>query len=181
MEKLHAEFNQTVSDEENRNIYGLYGKIGQSYKEEDYGTLLYTAAQLMILLKEKTDHIFEDLIALANQENYDIQHPGFAPSLLSRLVENESIVNWTFVENCLYTAINDHLRSSYSKSSVGQGLVHNYMIEDDLIWQLRRTEPIRTSPRLQNVMQYIEDIKWIEKSEDNYNITERGLKILNDD
>lgn len=55
------------------------------------------------------------------------------------------------------------------------------MIEDDLIWQLRRTEPIRTSPRLQNVMQYIEDIKLIEKSEDNYNITERGLKILNDD
>lgn len=181
MEKLHDEFNHKVSNEHNRNIYVLYEKIGHSYKNEDYGALLYTAAQLLILLKEKTEPIFEELIAIANQENYDIQHPGFAPSLLSRLVDNTSIVNWTFVENCLYTAINDHLRSSYSKSSIGQGLVHNYMIEDDLIWQLRRTEPIRTSPRLQNVMQYIEDIKLIEKSEDNYNITERGLKILNDD
>lgn len=181
MEKLHDEFNHKVSNEHNRNIYVLYEKIGHSYKNEDYGALLYTAAQLLILLKEKTEPIFEELIAIANQENYDIQHPGFAPSLLSRLVNNASIVNWAFVEDCLYTAINEHLRSSYSKSTIGQGLVHNYMVEDDLIWQLRRPEPIRTSPRLQNVMLYIEDIKWIEKLEDNYKITERGFKILNDD
>ena len=85
---------------------------------------------------------------------------------------------WDFSENCIYNAINDHLKSSYSKSSIGQGVVHNYMVEDGLIWQLRRPDPIRTSPRLQNVLQYIEDMKWIERIGDYYHITERGLKIL---
>ena len=70
------------------------------------------------------------------------------------------------------------MKSSYSKSSIGQGIVHNYMVEDGLIWQLRRPDPIRTSPRLQNVLQYIEDMKWIEQSGDCYKITKRGLKII---
>ena len=86
--------------------------------------------------------------------------------------------DWDFAEYCIYYAINDHLRSSYSKSTIGQGLVHNYMVEDELIWKLRNPDPIRTSPRLQNALQYIEDIKWIKVNGDHYSITARGLKIL---
>ena len=108
-------------------------------------------------------------------------HPGFAPTLLIRLVDKTENADWDFVENILYTAINDHLRSSYGKSTIGQGLVHNYMVDDGLIWKLRELRPGRTSPRLQNVLQYIEDMKWIKRSDEYYTIDTRGLSILNDD
>jgi hypothetical protein len=91
------------------------------------------------------------------------------------------ICDWNFAESCIYNAINDHLRSSYSKSTIGQGLVHNYMVEDELIWRMRRPNPIRTSPRLDNVLQYIRDMKWIETDGEHYSVTGRGLKILNND
>ena len=136
---------------------------------------------MIISLYKALDKHIEFLLDFGKQENYDVQHPGFAPSLLLRLVDETSCVNWEFVENSIYYAINDHLRSSYSKSTIGQGLVHNYMVEDELIWRLRRPEPTRTSPRLQNVLQYIEDMKWIELTGDYYTITERGLKVLNND
>ena len=140
---------------------------------------MYEASRMIIALYKSIEDHIEFLLEFGQHENYDVQHPGYAPSLLIRLVDETSSVNWSFVENCIYFAINDHLRSSYSKSTIGQGLVHNYMVEDELIWRLRRTEPVRTSPRLQNVLQYIEDMKWIELSGDYYTITERGLKVLN--
>ena len=159
-------------------IYELYEELQVCYKEKTYGTLLCIASQMLIALYKQVDEYINILFEYANSI-YDIHHPGFAPSLLLRLVGDVNRkCEWEFVEDCIYSAINEHLRSSYSKSSIGQGIVHNYMVDDGLIWQLRRPDPIRTSPRLQKVLQYIEDIKWIEKNGDCYGITDRGTQIL---
>lgn len=173
---LQKDFDSYKSKEETDDIYAIYNNVKQSYIEQNYGELLFEAAHMLIALYKAIESNIEFLINFGQSENY--RHPGFAPTLLTRLVDKSASVNWEFVENCLYNAINDHLKSSYSKSTIGQGLVHNYMVEDELIWRLRRTEPIRTSPRLQNVLQYIEDMKWIELTGDYYTITERGLNVL---
>ena len=178
---LRKEFESYKPTESTENIYALYNNVKRCYKDRGYGALVYEASRMIITLFKALENHIEFLLEFGKNENYDIGHPGFAPSLLIRLVDENSSVTWNFVENCIYFAINDHLRSSYSKSTIGQGLVHNYMVEDGLIWRLRRPEPIRTSPRLQNVLQYIEDMKWIELSGDYYTITERGLKVLNND
>lgn len=162
-------------------IYSLYYHILRCYKEKSYGELLYVATHLLIVLYKTIEPHLETLIKFAQHESYDIMHPGFAPTLLIRLVDKTENADWDFVENILYTAINDHLRSSYGKSTIGQGLVHNYMVDDGLIWKLRELRPGRTSPRLQNVLQYIEDMKWIKRSDEYYTIDTRGLSILNDD
>lgn len=181
LDKLRVDFESYELTEPTDDIYTLYDNIKQCYKDRNYGALVYEASRMIISLYKALDKHIEFLLDFGKQENYDVQHPGFAPSLLLRLVDETSCVNWEFVENSIYYAINDHLRSSYSKSTIGQGLVHNYMVEDELIWRLRRPEPTRTSPRLQNVLQYIEDMKWIELTGDYYTITERGLKVLNND
>ena len=179
LENLRIEFESYEPAESTEEIYALYDNVKQCYKDRNYGALVYEASRMIIALYKSIEDHIEFLLEFGQHENYDVQHPGYAPSLLIRLVDETSSVNWSFVENCIYFAINDHLRSSYSKSTIGQGLVHNYMVEDELIWRLRRPEPVRTSPRLQNVLQYIEDMKWIELSGDYYTITERGLKVLN--
>ena len=179
LENLRIEFESYEPSESTEEIYALYDIVKQCYKDRNYGALVYEASRMIIALYKSIEDHIEFLLEFGQHENYDVQHPGYAPSLLIRLVDETSSVNWSFVENCIYFAINDHLRSSYSKSTIGQGLVHNYMVEDELIWRLRRPEPVRTSPRLQNVLQYIEDMKWIELSGDYYTITERGLKVLN--
>jgi hypothetical protein len=159
-------------------IYELYEELQSCYKEKAYGAVLYVASRLLLALYKATNKHLNKLLEYAN-DIYDVHHPGFGPSLLIRLVGDENKkCEWSFAEDCIYSAINEHLRSSYSKSSIGQGIVHNYMVDDGLIWQLRRPDPIRTSPRLQNVMQYIEDIKWIERNGECYAITERGTQIL---
>ncbi|MBR1387900.1 MAG: hypothetical protein IJ553_05815 [Alloprevotella sp.] len=159
-------------------IYELYEELQSCYKEKAYGAVIYVASRLLVALYNATNKHLNKLLEYAN-DIYDVHHPGFGPSLLIRLVGDENKkIDWSFAEDCIYSAINEHLRSSYSKSSIGQGIVHNYMVDDGLIWQLRRPDPIRTSPRLQNVLQYIEDIKWIERNGEYYAITERGTQIL---
>ena len=174
--KYEVYFNENDNTED---IYELYDNLKSCYKNKNYGALICEASRLFFTLNKAVKSYIPQLLAYAKEAGYDINHPGFAPSFLLRhMCDNCVECGWDFSENCIYNAINDHLKSSYSKSSIGQGVVHNYMVEDGLIWQLRRPDPIRTSPRLQNVLQYIEDMKWIERIGDYYNITERGLKIL---
>ncbi len=183
LERLQQEF-ESYPDESNlsEDIYLLYDRVMQCYKDKEYGSLVYEASHLLFALWNAVELYADSLMEFAQQENYDVQHPGFAPSLLDKLKAcYAGTINWDFAESCIYHAINDHLKSSYSKSTIGHGLAHNYMVEDELIWKLRKSEPIRTSPRLQNVLQYIEDIKWIELSGNYYIISERGLNILNND
>lgn len=177
--QLQGEYESSRSDVEiPQDIYGLYEKMQESYADKDYGALLLTAAELLIVLYRSIKDFFTTIGKYSEPEGYDNQN-GYAPILLKELVGVDSQENnWFFVEGCLVNAINDHLRSSYAKSTEGQGIVHNYMFEDGLIWRMRVTFPIRTSPRLQNVLQYIEDLKWIERREECYDVTERGQKIL---
>ena len=179
LDKLESEYNDyRNSTIDGFNIYELYEELQSCYKEKNYGALIYVASRLLVSLYKAINKYINNLFEYA-KDVYDVNHPGFAPSLLIRLVSKENKkCDWQFAEDCIYFAINDHLRSSYSKSSIGQGIVHNYMVDDGLIWQLRRPDPIRTSPRLSNVLQYIEDIKWIERVGDYYILTERGTQIL---
>ena len=177
--RLEREYNDYSNPAiDSYSIYELYEELQLCYKDKNYGAVVYVASRLLFALFKAINKHINKLLDYAN-DIYDVHHPGFAPSLLLRLVGDENKkCDWSFAEDCIYSAINDHLRSSYSKSSIGQGIVHNYMVDDGLIWQLRRPDPIRTSPRLQNVLQYIEDIKWIERVGDFYTLTERGTKIL---
>lgn len=183
LDHLETEFvTYSESADNESDMYSIYDNIQQRYKDRNYGGLIFEGARLLVCLYSEIEPHVPELMEIAQHENYDVRNYGFAPSLLLRLMNGfKERCDWDFAESCIYYAINDHLRSSYSKSTIGQGLVHNYMVEDELIWKLRRPDPIRTSPRLQNVLQYIEDIKWIEVDEGHYSITPRGIKILNND
>lgn len=163
-----------------KDVYELYDRIQISHRSKNrLGELVCNAAFLINRLNQIIVPLADQILEFAKLEDYDILHPGYAPLLLSRLDGcNEKAGSWKYIEYCLFSAINDHLKSSYSKSTIGQGLVHNYMVEDGLIWELRRTVPIRTSPRLQNALQYMEDMKWIEPHYNCYRVTETGLSIL---
>lgn len=179
--KLNSQFEDYSSLHKitNYDIYDLYDELQPLYRNKEYGGLIYIAATLLIELYKAIKDFIGLITEYSTSEDYDVTHPGFAPLLLANLVGDENKkCNWLFAEDCIFSAINDHLRSSYSKSSIGQGIVHNYMVDDDLIWQLRRTNPIRTSPRLQNVLQYIEDMKWIQREGERYKVIERGQQIL---
>jgi len=68
--------------------------------------------------------------------------------------------------------------TSYQKSRIGQGLVHNYMIEDNMAWRLRETSPRRTTPRLDNAIQYLTDIGLVTKDGKLVRITHDGLMLI---
>ncbi len=180
LEKLECGFNDIIKKyiKDDYDIYGLYDRLQTCYRKKEYGELVFFATQLLVSLYKVIEKHYNKLLEFGRMEEYDI-HPGFAPSLLYKLVGSTSgICDWSLAEDCIYSAINDHLRSSYSKSSIGQGIVHNYMVDNNLIWLIRRTVPIRTSPRLQNVLQYLEDMKWIGREDDSYVVTNRGKEIL---
>lgn len=180
LRKLQEEYETYATSCSNEDsVYPLYDQIQECYKKGEYGALLHKAARLLLTLQSTIEPHLQRLSDHAQQEGYDVYHPGFALFLLDKLINDTRQVDWNFVEGCIYFAINDHLHSSYGKSTIGQGLVHNYMVEDELIWKLRNTKPVRTSPRLQNVLQYMEDLQWIEQSEDHYILTDRGLNIMN--
>ena len=160
-------------------IYQLYENQPNIYKaDENYGMLLCESLQLMIGIQEICDK-YRDILTDAAQKGGYQRHPGFVIELLHRLLGEQPYINdWSTVERILYAAINDHLSSSYAKSDLGQGLVHNYMLDEGVLWPLRKPVPVRTSPRLQNVLQYIRDIDLVKKEGEQYVVTESGYKFL---
>ena len=159
-------------------LYDLYDRQKQHYKSRNYGALLYESLALLIKLKSHCDRYYDKLVEIAQKGDYQT-HPGFVMNLLNRLLGNGPYENdWDTVKRILYMAINDHLSSSYAKSDVGQGLVHNYMLDEGVIWQLRDPDPVRTSPRLQNVIQYLEDVGLVKKEKETYLVTESGYNFM---
>lgn len=185
LDKLKVQYDEFVLEDENSlSIYELYDQIQKLYKVANYGGLVHVACSMILNLFTTIEKHLETLWSFGRNANFDVVRNGFALTLLIRLRQEYNVNSWDFAEDCLYMAINDHLRSSYSKSSIEQGLVHNYLVEDGLIWQLRVPEPVRTSPRLQNVLQYIEDIKWIESvgaNKEYLKVMDSGLKLIGND
>lgn len=121
--------------------------------------------------------MFPDINDFAFAHHYS--RKGVACSLLDVLIKGkEQITIQDFVLETVTDAINEHTVSSYEKSTVEKGIVNNYIIDDGFIWRIRIPDPIRTSPRLANVLLYILDIRWIRIEGESYVVTEAGKQIM---
>ena len=138
---------------------------------------IYDACHLLIKLQSTLGKYYPMLFKFAARSGFGFSRRGYAPELVDSLVsgkENQPIT--TFVEETIIKAINDHTYSSYQKSSIDGGLVHNYIIDEDTIRRLRKTNAVRTSPRLQSVLFYMEDLKWIAREENKY-VVKGGIDV----
>ena len=178
--RIRREFEVYKEQASNENsIYILYRN---SRLAENSGDAVFESSRLIEKLYSAITPIEDKLYSFANSHDYYINHPGFGPLLLKKLRhDGTKPEDWKFNEENLLLAINDHQRSSYSKSNLGQGLVHNYMVDDGMIWKLRGSVQTRTTPRLQNVLLYAEDLKWIQRDGEYYVLTEDGQKLLGND
>jgi hypothetical protein len=164
---------------QNLDVYEYYDQIVKSFKEKKIGECLKNSIMTVNILyssiKDQLDRINE--YATRNQNNFN--RPGYANEIITDLLESkQNLKLHNYVKAILFLAINQHTFSSYGKTKIGQRLVHNYMIEDDLIWRLRETKPTRTSPRLQNTFQYLTDVGWIKNVEKEYEIEPSGLNLI---
>ena len=88
-------------------------------------------------------------------------------------------MRYLFWGDCFFSIfVYNAIIQSYSKTKIGQDLVHNYMIEENTAWRLRATLPNRSSPRLQNTEQYLSDLGWLQREAKNVSITTLGIKVL---
>lgn len=165
--------------ENNEDIYESYNNMAESFRFGDYGESLMHAVKTIIQLYVNTSHQIEQLKAFAEAPEFNFNRPGYAIELFDDLVVYQMGLDIEkYVKVILLKAINAHTFSSYRKTKIGQSMVHNYMIENQFVWRLRETIPNRTSPRLQNVLQYIMDIGWIKNNKGVFNITNNGIEIL---
>lgn len=163
----------------NEDVYEYYGDMEKAFKAKDYGECLKNAVNTILSVYLGNKHHIVSLSEFADLPENNFNRRGYAIELIQELAEakmNLSIEE--YIKSVLINAINLHTFSSYTKSRVGQSLVHNYLIEDNMVWRLRETLPSRTSPRLQNAIQYITDIGWLKQEGKNSKITESGIKIL---
>ena len=156
-------------------IHEIYQQMfGRNLQREGIQRI-YDACHLLIKLHSTLGKYYPILFDFAARSGLGFSRRGYAPELVDGLVsgkEEQAIT--TFVEETIYRAINDHTYSSYQKSSIDGGLVHNYIIDEDTIRRFRKTNAVRTSPRLQSVLYYMEDLKWIAR-EDNRYIVKGGI------
>ena len=160
-------------------IYESYNEMEDSYRSGEYGECLMHAVNTILHLYVNSRLQIEQLKTFAEAPQYNFNRPGYAMELFDELVVYQMELNLRdYIKTILMKAINTHTFSSYSKTKIGQSMVHNYMIENQFVWRLRETTPTRTSPRLQNVLQYIMDIGWVESKNKITSITDNGIKIL---
>ena len=150
-------------------IHQVYNQMfGRNLQREGIQRI-YDACHLLIKLHSTLEHHYPMLFDFAVRSGFGFSRRGYAPDLIDSLVGGkEGLAITTFVEETIYRAINDHTYSSYQKSSIDGGLVHNYIIDEDTIRRFRKTNAVRTSPRLQSVLYYMEDLKWIAREDDKY-------------
>jgi len=140
---------------------------------------IFNALWLLQILMSAIGPMSEEISVFAAERH--LNRRGIATSLLQNFFEaGEDLSVREFAEQMLYNAINAHMKSSYEKSTVTQGLVHNYMMEEGSIWRLRETYAIRTSPRLDSLLMYMEDMKLIRSNEDSYIVEPAGLILIDD-
>ena len=164
---------------EEKDIYIAYDEMEKHFRTLEFGTCLMYAVKTILHAQVNSNFQIEQLEEFAAAPENNFNRIGYAMDLMEELVISQRELSvQEYVKAIIIKAINLHTFSSYSKTRIGQSLVHNYMFEDYYVWRLRETLPNRTTPRLQNVLQYIMDIGWIKRDGKVYSITEAGTKII---
>lgn len=165
--------------EAEEDIYIAYDEMEQYFHTREFGVCLMQAVKTILQVYLNCNDQMEQLEEFASAPENNFNRIGYAVDLIDELVISQRELSvQEYVKTIIIKAINLHTFSSYSKTRIGQSLVHNYMIEDYYVWRLRETLPNRTTPRLQNVIQYIMDIGWIKREGKIYSITAVGTKII---
>ncbi len=161
-------------------VYDYYDYMETAFNEDNHGECLLNGIMALLKLYSNSKMQLEQLKEFAELPENNFNRTGYAIELFEDLIQSKfDLTINEYSKAILLQAINRHTFSSYSKTRIGQSLVHNYMIEDNTVWRLRETLPGRTSPRLQNVVQYLTDLGWLEKDNKNVKISHLGIKILN--
>jgi hypothetical protein len=161
------------------NVYDFYDAMQDAFKNGNYGDCLINAIRTILSVYKDCKRQLAQIKDFAILPEYNFNRTGYAIEIIEDIIESKfKLAINEYTKSVLLLAVNLHTFSSYAKTKVGQSLVHNYMIEDNSVWRLRETLPNRTSPRLQNVVQYITDIGWLKRDGKRITITDAGLKQL---
>jgi hypothetical protein len=161
-------------------LYEHFDSMGDAFKQGEYGDCLKSAIHTALRLFADCKPHIEQLKDFASLTENNFNRTGYAIELFEELIEpNWNLSISDYVKELFYYVINRHTFSSYYKTRVGQNLVHNYMIEETKAWRLRETVPNRTSPRLQNAVQYLCDVNWVSKNGKSLTISNIGIETLN--
>jgi predicted transcriptional regulator len=164
----------------NYNVYEYYDGMLLAFKNNLFGECIVNAINVIVSVYKNNLHHWDTLKVYSSKIENNFNRNGYANEIIELFIESKKDLTMEeYLRTLLITTINQHMFISYTKSNIGQGLVHNYIIEDDQIWRLRDTLPGRTSPRIQNLLQYIADLGWVAKDGKTYKITELGTEILN--
>ena len=177
---LLSDYLNKIKDDKD-DVYDVYNLMSEKYREGEYGASLVNAIRIFIKVYLDARKQLPFLKEYASKAENRFNRQGNVNDLLEEiLVSKTHLTLQEYFKKVLFTAINQHTFSSYTKSRIGQGIVHNYLIEDNYVWRIRATAPKRTSPRLQNVTQYIADLGWVKREDRVWKITDKGIKIQND-
>jgi hypothetical protein len=163
---------------ESEKVYEYFYAMGNAYKK-DWGKCLNNAIKTILSVYKQCKCQKEQLYKLAKLPGNNYERPGYVIEMFVELVDSKLTLTLNeYTKKLLLQAINQHMFSSYQKSRIGQALVHNYMIEDNMAWRLRETTPGRTTPRLDNAIQYLTDTGLVTKEGKLICITNDGLKVF---
>jgi len=158
--------------------YDYFSAMEKSYKK-NWGLCLLNAISTILAVYKQSKEQIKQLSEFSCLPENNYKRHGHAVELIDELVVSKRFLTLNeYTREILLHAINLHSFSSYQKSKIGQGLVHNYMIEANMAWRLRETSPNRTTPRLQNVTQYLIDTKLVSKDGKFIKITDDGLNVI---
>ncbi len=160
-------------------VYDYYDAMQNDFRNGNFGDCLMNAIQTILSVYNDCKIQLYSLKEFAVLPEHNFNRAGYAIEIMKDIVESKiKLTINEYTKSVLLLAVNLHTFSSYTKTKVGQSLVHNYMIEDNSIWRLRETLPNRTSPRLQNAVQYITDIGWLKREGKKITITDAGIKTI---
>lgn len=146
---------------------------------QDWGLCLNNSIKTILSVYKQCKNQKDQLFKLAKLPGNNYERPGYAIEMFVELVDSKLTLTLNeYTKKLLLQAINQHMFSSYQKSRIGQALVHNYMIEDNMAWRLRETSPGRTTPRLDNAIQYLTDTGLVTKEGKLIRITTDGIKVI---
>lgn len=179
--KANLEHLLIIVEEEETDVYDNFLDMKvEFHKNGDFGECLKLAIKVFCKVYLNSKKHLKQLDEFSTLPENNFNRTGYAIGLLNDLIVSKVHFSLKeYIRAIIIDAINLHTFSSYGKSKIGQGLVHNYMIEENKVWRLRHTLPRRTTPRIQNLLQTSIDLGWVIKTESKeYHVTTSGKKII---
>jgi hypothetical protein len=143
----------------------------------NWKTALGKATELLMVIYKTTEPFHKKIQEFENYYSLNYQK-GIITEYLALYIKTHQELSYAkHIEKTIKRLINDHIATAYRKMGNGELNLLKFIIEDNVITRIQSMSPRHTTPRINSLRNFLQDLGYLDKDE---SLTDRGTEFLNE-